>query len=291
MSFLRELVEEINKVRANPKSYADKIEGMKAHFQGKILRLPNTNVGIRTQEGADAYEECAKFLRTAESSEAEVPSKALTKIANELLEVVQKDPNQIGTVDMNAMIDKYGSFTGIFNRVMECGGSTPEQVIINLLVSDGDKSRSQRDALLHKAAKRIGVASGKHDIYRTATIIVFCTKFENTVDADDSIAYDGEAKVEVEKPKVEAPPQPKPQPPAQPEGLPMLEQKIVEQPKAQPAQPKPAAQPEASNDPNVIKVDRSERVVVDGGKKKKKVTFVKHFKDGHTEKEVKFENL
>lgn len=191
MSFLAELVHEINKVRANPSSYVGIIEECKGYFNGKILKRPNSNVGIKTQEGADAYEECAKFLRTAESADETLPSKGLTKIANELLEVVQKDASQINTVDMSAIIDKYGSFTGAFNRVMECGGATPEQVIINLLVSDGDKSRSQRDALLNKSLKRIGVASGKHDIYKNATIIILCTQFQNTVDSDDSESYVG----------------------------------------------------------------------------------------------------
>ena len=293
MSFLREVVEEVNKARTNPSSYADKVEGMKAHFQGKILRLPNSKVGIKTHEGADAYEECAKFLRTAESLEPMVPSKGLTKIANELLEVVQKDVSQIGSVDMNAIIDKYGSFTGSFNRVMECGGSTPEQVVINLLVSDGDKSRGQRDGLFIKSLKRIGVASGKHDDYGTATIIIFCTKFENSVDSDDSENYGGEStttsapKVEPEKPKTE--PQPQQQQNTQTgSSLPTLNEKIVEQPKPVIKQPPPET---TVTDENVVKVDRAERIVVDGGKKKKKITLTKHYKDGHTEKEVKFESL
>lgn len=292
-------MEEINKARTNPSSYADKVEGMKAHFQGKILRLPNSKVGIKTHEGADAYEECAKFLRTTESLGSMVPSKGLTKIANELLEVVQKDVSQIGSVDMNAIIDKYGSFTGSFNRVMECGGSTPEQVVINLLVSDGDKSRGQRDGLFNKSLKRIGVASGKHDDYGTATVIIFCTKFENSVDSDDTENYDGEGtstsapKVEPEKPKPEPQAQPQAQPQQQPNtqtgsSLPTLNEKIVEQPKPVIKQPPPETN---ITDENVVKVDRAERIVVDGGKKKKKITLTKHYKDGHTEKEVKFESL
>ena len=296
MSFLRGVVEEVNKARTNPSSYADKVEGMKAHFQGKILRLPNSKVGIKTHEGADAYDECAKFLRSAESLEAMVPSKGLTKIANELLEVVQKDVSQIGSVDMNAIIDKYGSFTGSFNRVMECGGSTPEQVVINLLVSDGDKSRGQRDGLFTKSLKRIGVASGKHDDYGTATVIIFCTKFENSVDSDDTENYGGEStptsapKVEPEKPKAEPQPQPQPQPQPRTQtgaSLPTLTEKIV-QPKPVIKQPPPET---TVTDENVVKVDRAERIVVDGGKKKKKITLTKHYKDGHTEKEVKFESL
>ena len=282
MSFLAELVHEINKVRANPSSYVGIIEECKGYFNGKILKRPNSNVGIKTQEGADAYEECAKFLRTAESADETLPSKGLTKIANELLEVVQKDASQINTVDMSAIIDKYGSFTGAFNRVMECGGATPEQVIINLLVSDGDKSRSQRDALLNKSLKSIGVASGKHDIYKNATIIILCTQFQNTVDSDDSESYVGltgapkpEKRIQVQQPA----PQPAPKP--FDTGLPMLSQKIVDPQKNEPSNP----------EDNIVSVDKAERVVVEGGKRKKKITLTKHYKDGHTEKEVKFEPL
>ena len=270
MSFLKELVEEINKVRENPSGYADKIEKMKAYFEGKILRLPGSNVGYKTQEGAEAYEECAKFLKTAQPSGPLTGSKGLTKIANELLEVVQKDPSQIGGVDMNALIEKNGSFVGSFNRVMECGGATPEQIVTNLLVSDGDKNRGQRDALLSSSLKRVGVASGKHDIYRTATMIIMCTKFENSIDADDNETYGGSAPASTEKPK-------------EPEK------------KAEPQQPRPVIKepPKETKgeDDNVLSVDRAERVVVEGGKRKKKITLTKHYKDGHTEKEVKFENL
>ena len=318
MSFLSELVQEINKVRANPSSYANIIDSYKQHFQGKILRLPNSNVGIKTQEGADGYDECARFLRSAEPAEPQIPSKGLTKIANELLVVVQRDPSEINTVDMNSIIDKYGSFVGSFNRVMECGGATPEQVVINLLVSDGDRSRSQRDALLNKSLKRVGVASGKHDIYRVATVIIFCTKFQNSVDSDDSEyygadssayssgysggysdnSYTSSSQTKYEEPKPEPKPEYQPQPqyqyqqePQQPKyqegpesfqrgGLTTLNDKIV-----------PKQNQDYSEDPEVVSVDKSERVVVEGGRKKKKVTYTKHYRDGHTEKEVKFEPL
>ena len=318
MSFLSELVQEINKVRANPSSYANIIDSYKQHFQGKILRLPNSNVGIKTQEGADGYDECARFLRSAEPAEPQIPSKGLTRIANELLVVVQRDPSEINTVDMNSIIDKYGSFVGSFNRVMECGGATPEQVVINLLVSDGDRSRSQRDALLNKSLKRVGVASGKHDIYRVATVIIFCTKFQNSVDSDDSEyygadssayssgysggysdnSYTSSSQTKYEEPKPEPKPEYQPQPqyqyqqePQQPKyqegpesfqrgGLTTLNDKIV-----------PKQNQDYSEDPEVVSVDKSERVVVEGGRKKKKVTYTKHYRDGHTEKEVKFEPL
>ena len=307
MSFLRQLVEEINSVRTNPAAYASKIQEYIPHFQDKILKMPDQRVAIKTQEGAAAYEECVNFLKSAEATEAHVPSRGLTRIANDFISGVQSvDPSQIGTIDMNAIIDKYGSFQGNFSRAMEFGGSTPEQVVINLLVSDGDKTRSQRDALLNPILKRVGVAQGKHDIYRTVTIIVSCTVFQNNVDSDDTENYDGtdlppagpkvvpqpepvQQPIPVQtmappQPQYESPPQPEPVPVQSQPGLVMLNDKIVEQ---QPAQENPVE----GGDDNIINVDRSERVVVDGGKKKKKITLTKHYKDGHTEKEVKFEAL
>ena len=307
MSFLRQLVEEINLARTNPAAYASKVQEYIPHFQDKILKMPDQRVAIKTQEGAAAYEECVNFLRSAEPTEAHVPSRGLTRIANDFLSGVQSvDPSQIGTIDMNAIIDKYGSFQGNFSRAMEFGGSTPEQVVINLLVSDGDKSRSQRDALLNPILKRVGVAQGKHDIYRTVTIIVSCTVFQNNVDSDDTENYDG-TDLPPAGPKVVPQPEPVQQPipaqtmapprqeyasPPQPEpipvqsqpGLVMLNDKIVEQ---NPSQTNPIE----GGDDNIVNVDRSERIVNDGGKKKKKITLTKHYKDGHTEKEVKFEPL
>ena len=189
MSFLSDLVKEINKVRANPASYANIIDDLKQHFQGRVLKLPGTNTGIQTEEGVAAYDECARFLRSAEYAEELTPSKGLTKVAEDLLVIGQKDDSEIARVDMNPIIDKYGSYEGSFNRIMECGATTPQQVVINLLVSDGEKSRNQRNALLNKNIKRIGVASGKHDIYRVATVITLCTKFTSLSSSDDTQYY------------------------------------------------------------------------------------------------------
>ena len=169
-------------------------------------------------------------------------------------------------------------------------------------ITDEESSFSPQAHNSNKAVKRIGVASGKHDVYRNASIIILCTKFDNSVESDDYENYCGGSS-SYQPPKREAPkpvqprpePQYQPQPKYQPEpkpapkpvsnpdsSLPLLKQKIVEKPESSSA-------PE--EDDNVVSVDKAERVVVEGGKRKKKITYTKHYKDGHTEKEVKFENL
>ena len=196
MSFLRQLVDELNKVRENPKSYIEKLEKYKGYFDKNNLVVPGLGYAIQTQEGAAAYDECIKFLRTADKGPHLIPSKGLTAITDELLKGFLKD-NKMAAVDIKSLISKYGSYTGSFNRILQCGGETPEQVVIHLLVCDGDKNRRQRDVILKTSLKRMGVSSAEHELYVRATLIAFTETFENKNHSDDVENFGG--------PKFEAP--------------------------------------------------------------------------------------
>ena len=172
------LIKEINILRTNPKKYAEKVQNFTKYFKGKVLRIPGTNSGIRTEEGVDAYNEAVTFLNKQKSIDPLQPSKGMCKIAEDLLKEVQRrEPGQLSTIDMESIISKYGTFNGNFSRAIDFGGETPEQVLINLLVSDGDPSRGQRDSLLSTDLKIVGVANGTHRTYKKCTVIVTCTKF------------------------------------------------------------------------------------------------------------------
>ena len=185
--FNEELLAEINALRTNPRKYSRTISKYINYFKGKLLCLPGSNAGIQTEEGPEAYKEAADFLSKQSRIEALKPSKGLCRIAQDFISAVQKpDSNDLENIDMEEIINKYGSFSGSFSRAMDFGGETPEQAVINLIVSDGDKSRGQRESLLSTEIKKIGVANGEHDTYRHCTAIVTCTEFENTVDDDDN---------------------------------------------------------------------------------------------------------
>ncbi len=149
MSFEEELVKELNHLRTNPKDYAKKLNKFVSYFKGKVLRIPGEKAGIRTEEGAEAFRETIEFLSKQNGIEEQIPSKGLGRIAKDFLHEVQKvDPNDIGDIEIDEIISKYAKFTGNLSRAMDFWGNTPEMVIINLVVSDGDPSRSQRDSLL-----------------------------------------------------------------------------------------------------------------------------------------------
>ena len=185
MSFdIKDLFNEINLLRTNPSEFSEKISKSKEYFKGNIWIDPETKAGIQTAEGPAAYDEAIEFLKNASPVEELKPSKGLMNIANDMLELFQKDAND--RTDINSIIDKYGSYGGSFRRSVEFGAPNAEQAIINLVVCDGNKSRGNREALLDENLEKIGIASGKHGTYRTCSVIVGCTNFENSDDSDDT---------------------------------------------------------------------------------------------------------
>jgi DNA polymerase III gamma/tau subunit len=86
---------------------------------------------------------------------------------------------------------------------MDYGGFTSEQLVINFLVCDGDVDRTQREPLLGEGLKKIGVAFGKHNIYRTICVLVTCSEFNNTKDPDDLMVFRDPEEEKTEKERLE----------------------------------------------------------------------------------------
>ena len=187
--FNKKLLEEINSLRTNPSGYANKVLKLKSNFEGNIFKSLD-GVKIKTEEGAAAYDEAANFLKSAPAVEKLTSSRGLTRIAEDLLENIQRvDPEQIDSIDMKQIVAKFGDYSGSFGRIMEFGGASAEQIVMNIVVCDGDKNRTQRNNILNKDFKVVGVAMGDHKTFRKCTTIIACTSFKNTRDHDDYENY------------------------------------------------------------------------------------------------------
>ena len=187
---IKEIIEEINLLRSDPPLYAKKIEEYSHYFTNNIIKIPNINVKILTQEGPAPYLETVEYLKGLGKVNELIPSKALCEIAQEFADNV-KD-SETGEIDEEIheqIIDKHGTFSGRFTRAMDFGGFTSEQVVINFLVCDGDPDRSQREPVLGTGLKKIGIAFGPHDIYSTVCVLVTCTEFKNTKDPEDIMIF------------------------------------------------------------------------------------------------------
>ena len=326
MSFAEQLVNKINEFRTNPKGYAKKINEYVSCFKGKTLKLPGTNIGIKTQEGAAAYIEAVEFLSKQDGVEPFEPSLGLARISADFIaEAQEKDLDELGNIDLSEIIAKYGAFDGDLNRAIEFGGEDPESVLINLIVCDGDPSRGNRESLLSTSLKKIGVANAKHPTYRNFTIIITCTKFINTYDSNDDGFLKEEAEetsappkeniketdegktikprkvILKEKPQEEEPPKVvvketpySSAPPKQvvretDEGKTLKPRKVNLKEK-----PKVEETPEHADDiddeevppEDVVAEKRSEKIIVEKGKKKRVIKICRTMADGSKETEI-----
>ena len=264
--FSKEVIEYFNMVRSNPKKFASIIREYKQYFKGKVLRVPNSKVGIMTKEGADAFEEAAKYLDSVKAINTVKYNVGLTHVAKEVVDAAAKtdDINSLDELDMDAIFEKYGKFVGAFSRAMDFGSKDPKMVIINLIVCDGDSSRGQREGIFNSELKEIGVWTGKEKTYGQCTSIATATKFTTNSNVDDIYAEESEG---------------------QKKQLKTLNQKLKSGKKPQ------QVEEDEELPPGVKSIDRTEKIVVENGKKKKITKIVRHMEDGSTDTETEKESI
>ena len=191
MSFDQQIVEEINALRTDPKKYSEKVNKYISYFEGKTLKIPGRKAGISTQEGPNAYQEAVNYLLRKNPVEPLQPSKGLFRSAQDFLKRIQRKNADANSVDVEKLMEKYGTYYGDFIRGTDYGGENVEESIINLIVSDGDRNRRQRESLLSTDYKLVGAATGTHPMFRHCTVIFTCTEFQNTYDSEDIGFLDG----------------------------------------------------------------------------------------------------
>ena len=243
MSFDKQLLDEINELRRDPKKYGEKIKSYLSYFDGNVLNLPGRKSGIRTHEGPKAYQEAVNYLSIKKPVEPIQPSKGLFRVAQDYLKRIQRKNADAGSVDVDAIIDKYGEYYGDFINAADYGGQTVEQSIINLIVSDGDKNRRQRESLLNPSYKLLGGATGTHPLFHNVTVIFTCSEFINNKDSEDIGFLDGTPYNKPGNSTKESKPEPEPQSKYQPKyrAQPQTQTQSRYQPQSN-AQPEPQTQ-------------------------------------------------
>lgn len=178
--FRLRVIDEINFVRRNPQSYAEKIRKFSTYFRGKILKIPETTP-IMTSEGVKAFEEAAFHLDNLDSMPNLKYCPGLAHSAHEALHDIQKfeDINELDILNIDSYLSKHGKVVGHFAQAVDFGSSSPELVVINLLVDDGDSSRGNRINILDPKFKLIGVSTGNHLVYQNCTVLMYASHFYN----------------------------------------------------------------------------------------------------------------
>ena len=169
----REVISESNRIRTNPKAYIPILEEYLKNFDGNLLTLPGKNEILETEEGPRAYKEAIEFLKNQKpiniieyDEEASKVAQDYSKFLIDSKEDQVEDENQI-----EQRVEKYLDYDYSISENIDFGGSTGIEVIINLLVDDGVKSRTHRDNLFSDKYEYYGVGVFEHPDYDFCTVI------------------------------------------------------------------------------------------------------------------------
>ena len=172
----REVIHELNKVRSNPKRYAEEyMEELRTAFNGKLFTHPGQKIPVKTQEGIRPLEECIKVLKKSDPLPLLQPAKGLAKAAEELAKDQQSN-GRLGHISKKGAnpqkrIEKYGKWDICASEDITYGSVEARQIVISLLIDDGVPNRGHRENILNPCTRFAGVANGTHPTYRVMCVI------------------------------------------------------------------------------------------------------------------------
>ena len=171
-----ELFKELNEIRKNPESYIEKLQKSLNFYQNNILSKEN-EIPIPTYEGVEAVKDAINFLSKQDSVQELNYSKEISLSCRDLI-------NDIGpkglvshegaeTKNIYNRLEKYCEWDGCIAENLDFGFKTPENIIMNMVVDDGDENRYQRKNLFYPDFKYVGIGAGPHRDYGICVVIEF----------------------------------------------------------------------------------------------------------------------
>ena len=176
-NFTEEVISQVNRVRTNPQAYAAYLERFRAYYsQDGLFHAPGRRA-LRTQEGVAALEQAIRTLQHSSPQEPITASDLLSGPGRELINS-QQQSGQIGhgSSPLDRM-QRYGVFSAMAGENVAYGAPTAEQVVYNLVVDDGERSRGHLKNILQPGFRVAGVSEGRHPIYGSICVIDFASDF------------------------------------------------------------------------------------------------------------------
>jgi hypothetical protein len=172
----RDIVEELNRARTDPRRYATSLEGDLRFYRGNLFRRPTDESALQTREGTAAVLEAIESLRKTKPLGALRSSSELTKSARDHVrgQAPRGLMNHKGTDGTMAWdrVSKYGRWETKVSENMTFGPATGRDVIAALIIDDGIKDRGHRRNIFDPEIKIVGVSCAPHKTYRLMCDIV-----------------------------------------------------------------------------------------------------------------------
>ena len=175
----RDLMNEINEVRAHPNVYAGYLEKLKPFFKGKDFK--SGALEVTPQEGWSAVEDAIAFLRAAK------PLAPLGMSAGLCLASLSHVKDQSGTGAtghkgndsslVEERVKPFGTWQGGIGENLAYGPESGRDRLLTWLIDDGFASRGHRRRIMSADYKVAGVCCGPHPEYGTMCVLTMAGSF------------------------------------------------------------------------------------------------------------------
>lgn len=179
-----ELCAEHNKLRKNPKCYIEILQKVSNLIRkNNILHLIGERP-YKTIEGKSAVLEAINFLTNFDDSLAKKLSERLLIISDYLNEASTDHAEDIGfqgsvshvgsdKSHMNDRVEKYCDWDGGLAESLDFGTNNAQNIMVKLLICDGDKNRTQRKYIFDPGFIYFGAGFSQHMKYRNCSVISY----------------------------------------------------------------------------------------------------------------------
>lgn len=170
------VIDEMNYARTDPAAYAQLLQERRQYYRGDRLELPGEVPLVGLQEGVVAVDDAIRALRAiSRPLEPLGASNGLSRAAQDLVNEQSRTGDTGHGADWSSRIDRYGE-SGCIPRTSETiayGSGRARDVVMQLIIDDGQPGRGHREAILNPDLQVAGVACGSHPRYRSMCTITF----------------------------------------------------------------------------------------------------------------------
>lgn len=176
--FAKLVLVELNRVRADPPRYANYLATLRPRYRpGGIVQHPG-GAPIRSKEGIAALEEAIRALRAAPPAPALTSCEPLALSARQYA-AAQARSGAVGHGGNSAArLSRHGTWLDAAGENIAYGSATPERVVADLIIDDGQPSRGHRANILNRAFRVVGVGVDRHPRYGSVCVIDFAGGFK-----------------------------------------------------------------------------------------------------------------